>query len=278
MNFYDLKSIRKERPLIAAHRGTMGANVPCNTLESFDIAIRQGADIVELDVTKSLDGELFVFHPYMDFAHLGKLIPMQFKLSKFIKEFRYRNIDFTKTECRVSTLDEVLDYLKGRCIINIDKFWKHPRAIFEKMKSHDMCDQIIVKSYLNEDMINFLSSCDVKLPYMLMVKEQILGIEKEIKSKGINIVAEELVFDNMLSPLVTEENFDRLNKLDIYSWVNTIVYDFKAIIAGGLTDDRAVLGEQDEVWGFLKKVGVDIIQTDWVRELSLFLLRNNQVE
>lgn len=276
MNFYDLKDIRKNRPLIAAHRGTMGVNVPCNSLESFDIAIRQGADIVELDVTKSLDGELFVFHPYMDLAHLGKLIPMQLKLSKFIKQFKYRNIDFTKTQYKVSTLDEVLDSLKGRCIINIDKFWKYPTAIFEKLKSHDMCDQAIVKSYFNKNTIDFLSSCDNKLPYMLMLKKQSIGFENEIKSKGVNLVAEELIFDNVSSPLISKENIDRLNKLDIYSWVNTIVYDYKAIISGGLTDDSAVLGERDSVWGFLRKLGVDIIQTDWVRELSLYLLQSNQ--
>ena len=278
MDFYDLIDIRKDRPLIAAHRGTMGVNIPCNTIESFDIAIRQGADVVELDVTKSLDGELFVFHPYMDFAHLGKLIPMQFKLSKFIKKFKYRNIDFTKTECKVSTLDEVLDFLKGRCVINIDKFWKYPAIIFEKLKSHEMVDQVIVKSYFDEDMINFLSYCDVKLPYMLMVNEQNLSIENEIKSKGINLVAEELIFNDISSPLISEQNLERLKESDIYSWVNTLVYDFKAIISGGLTDDRAILGEHDLVWGYLRKLGVDIIQTDWVRELSLYLHQNNQAE
>ena len=34
-------------PLIAAHRGACGGNIPCNTIASFDAAICQGADIIE---------------------------------------------------------------------------------------------------------------------------------------------------------------------------------------------------------------------------------------
>ena len=90
------------------------------------------------------------------------------------------------------------------------------------------------------------------------------------------MVAEELIFNDISSPLISEQNLERLKELYIYSWVNTIVYDFKAIISGGLTDDRAILGEHDLVWGYLRKLGVDIIQTDWVRELSLYLHQNNQ--
>ena len=57
--------------LAAAHRGVSGANVPCNTKLAFNIAVAQGADIVELDVSKSRDGKLFVFHPGMEKAHLN---------------------------------------------------------------------------------------------------------------------------------------------------------------------------------------------------------------
>ena len=49
------------RPFLAAHRGVSGANIPCNTLLSYKIAVMQGADVVELDVSKSKDGKFFVF-------------------------------------------------------------------------------------------------------------------------------------------------------------------------------------------------------------------------
>ncbi len=46
---------------IWAHRGASG-HAPENTLEAFELAVRQGADGVELDVQLTRDGELVVIH------------------------------------------------------------------------------------------------------------------------------------------------------------------------------------------------------------------------
>lgn len=63
---WDIRNKKDGRPLLAAHRGVAGGNIPCNTLVAYEIALRQGADIVELDVARSADGVLFVFHPGME--------------------------------------------------------------------------------------------------------------------------------------------------------------------------------------------------------------------
>ncbi|HJZ45845.1 MAG TPA: glycerophosphodiester phosphodiesterase [Roseiflexaceae bacterium] len=47
--------------LVIAHRGA-SAYAPENTLPAFELAARQGADMIELDVQRSADGELVVFH------------------------------------------------------------------------------------------------------------------------------------------------------------------------------------------------------------------------
>ena len=61
----------KNGPLVCAHRGVSSADIPCNTLSAFRAALEQGADIIELDVSKSRDGKFYVFHPGMERAHLG---------------------------------------------------------------------------------------------------------------------------------------------------------------------------------------------------------------
>ena len=68
------------RILVAAHRGVSGANIPCNSLTAFQIALNQGADIVELDVPASADGELFVFHPCTEKYALARRSPLQWLL------------------------------------------------------------------------------------------------------------------------------------------------------------------------------------------------------
>lgn len=47
--------------LVIAHRGA-SAYAPENTLLAFELALRQGADMLELDVQRSADGVLVVFH------------------------------------------------------------------------------------------------------------------------------------------------------------------------------------------------------------------------
>lgn len=47
--------------LVIAHRGA-SAYAPENTMPAFELAIRQGADMLELDVQRSADGVLVVFH------------------------------------------------------------------------------------------------------------------------------------------------------------------------------------------------------------------------
>ena len=275
MNFNDLLDVRKERVLVASHRGVSGANIPCNTLESYSIAISHGADIIELDVTKSLDGELFAFHPFMDFPHLRKIVPIQFKLSKYIKKIKYVNNDLTKTQYGISTLDEVLDFLKGKCVINIDKFWSNPELIIKKLKYHNMLDEVIVKSYFLSDRVRLLSEIAPNIPYMLMLRNKIDGIENSIKSMGVNLVAEEIIFDSVENDLFKDEHINLLHSNSILAWTNTIVYNYKDIISAHLTDDRAILGEKDIIWGTLLEKGFDIIQTDWVKDLREYLSKPN---
>jgi len=47
--------------LVIAHRGA-SAYAPENTIAAFELAARQGADMIELDVQRSADGVLVIFH------------------------------------------------------------------------------------------------------------------------------------------------------------------------------------------------------------------------
>jgi len=49
------------RPWIVAHRG-VSMRAPENTFAAFDLALREGADFIELDVRRSRDGRLVVMH------------------------------------------------------------------------------------------------------------------------------------------------------------------------------------------------------------------------
>ena len=40
----------KDHLVVVAHSGVMGIDIPCNTMISFEIALTQGADMLEMDL------------------------------------------------------------------------------------------------------------------------------------------------------------------------------------------------------------------------------------
>ncbi len=55
---FDLMKDASKRIIVAAHRGESGDNIPCNTIPAYEIAVRHGADMIEVDVSQSADGML----------------------------------------------------------------------------------------------------------------------------------------------------------------------------------------------------------------------------
>ena len=82
---FDLHEMAKGKILVSAHRGSWMGNVPCNTLMSFNAALMEGADIIELDITSSIDGKLYVFHPGTE--------PMFLKSEKRITQMTSDEVD-----------------------------------------------------------------------------------------------------------------------------------------------------------------------------------------
>ena len=119
---FDLKKLAAKKLILVAHRGVWGGNIPCNTVAAYETALRQGADMIEIDVDRSLDGRLFVFHPAMEPAHLNQNLSIRDMTAAEIKKLRYVNIDNVDTQFGIEELDTVLDRFKDRCYINIDKF------------------------------------------------------------------------------------------------------------------------------------------------------------
>jgi len=140
-----LKMAKEKNVLLVAHRGSFGGNIPPNSLQAFQLALNYGADIIELDVDASADGELFIQHPRMEKVHLRMSDRIKAFPASMVEQFRLSNCDLTRTEWCIPRLEEALRMLKGKCIINIDKFWDHPKEISEMIRKLGMEDQILIK-------------------------------------------------------------------------------------------------------------------------------------
>ena len=255
--------------LICAHRGVSGANIPCNTLSAFKAALLQGADIIELDVSKSKDGKFYVFHPGMEKAHLGRSILLSRISSLSIKRLRFLNQDNTKTVCPVNTLEEILTFLKGKCYINIDKFWTDIEGISEIIRKCGVENQVIVKTDTSEKYLSQVEKYAPDFMFMPIVKKED-NITDELTRRGINCIGAEVLFTDENDPVASEEYIKAMHGKKKIVWVNSIVYDYKAVLSAGHTDDEAVTGNEEKAWGWLIDRGFDIIQTDWCLALKKF--------
>lgn len=272
---FDLRETAKEHIIVTAHRGKAGGNIPCNTMASYQIALKEGADIIEIDVAKSLDGELFLFHPGMELAHLGLPFSLNLLPSSIIKKIPYRNSDGVKTQFNITTFDDFLEEFKDKCFINVDKFWSAPKKIYEKVKAHNMIDQVLVKSRPSKKVFDILENIAPELPYMPIVRNSHEYHDTLIKA-NLNYVGVEVLFNSEDSPLLQPEFIERMKKDNILLWSNTIVFNKIVQLSAGHSDDTALTASEDNGWGWHVDHGFDIIQTDWPMLLIDYLKRTNK--
>ena len=123
---FDIKATAKEHIVVVAHRGVAGGNIPCNTLVSYETALKQGADMIETDLDFTADGKLVIFHPGMERNHLYTDKSIEQMPWEEVKQLRYVNGDNAYTQFGIVTFDDLLETFKDRCYINIDKFWGNP--------------------------------------------------------------------------------------------------------------------------------------------------------
>ena len=95
----------KNAVLSIAHRGASGTK-PGNTLEAFEEAILQGADMIELDIQVCASGEVIVFHD----VHLEN--------GQYVNELSFEEI--LATVPTIPTIESVLDLVNARADIYFD--------------------------------------------------------------------------------------------------------------------------------------------------------------
>ena len=100
--------------LIVAHRGA-SAHAPENTIPSFELAVRQGADAIELDVHLSADGQVAVIHDETlerTTTGSGSVASLTMdQIRSLDAGARFGDGSFAGQGLRVPTLPEVLDWL-----------------------------------------------------------------------------------------------------------------------------------------------------------------------
>lgn len=129
---------------VVAHRADW-RTAPENSLAAIESSIRQGADVVELDVQKTKDGKLILMHDKtLDRTTTGKGKISEWPLDS-IRTLYLKNGAALKTKHRVPTLEEALLTAKGKVMVNLDKAYPIFDEIYPVLEKTGTVNQIIMK-------------------------------------------------------------------------------------------------------------------------------------
>lgn len=265
-----LKLYNNDKIQIAAHRGMAGANIPCNTIPAFEMALKYGAAILELDLFKSTDGEIFVFHTGKEPQQLAQNIKVNNLKAEEIRKLRLVNVDFAPTQWGLNSFDEILEHFKGKCILNLDRCGAFMPDVIKQIRRHNLAEQILLK---NSPKVEVLTAISELAPDMMFMP---IYFDKDTTSEmlfnmDINFMGAELVFSTEQVEIIQPEYIEKMKKKGITLWGNAIIFDDECPLSAGHSDDVSLLENPDNGWGWLAERGFDIIQTDWTYQCGMYL-------
>lgn len=170
----------------------------------------------------------------------------------------------------LNTFEEVLEHLKNKCILNLDRSIKILDDVMKIVNKHNMADQVLLKSDPSDASLKMVETFAPKVDYMPIFMEEDVASEK-IENMNINYIGAELVFKSESSSIAQDSYIDMMHKKGRILWGNSIVYSSRVPLAAGHNDDISLTGDPEDGWGWLAKKGFDIIQTDWTHHCVNYL-------
>jgi glycerophosphoryl diester phosphodiesterase len=154
LNWSQFRATRHQRtrPLIVAHRGTPGLQ-PENTLPSFQLALTQGADVLETDLHFTRDDEIVLFHDHtVDRMTEGQGDIQNYTLAE-LKRLRLRTPGGQMTEVRILSLVELMEATNAQTPLLLEL--KDPRfaqpsdaaRLIDLLERYDMVQRCAIISF-----------------------------------------------------------------------------------------------------------------------------------
>lgn len=122
--------------LVSAHRGGAGKGFPENCIATFEHTLKQTSSMMEIDPRYTKDGHLVLHHDAtLERTTNGKGAVADFTLQE-LKQLRLKDPEGNLTEYPIPTLDEALDWARGKTILVMDQKKVPLRVRIGKIEEH----------------------------------------------------------------------------------------------------------------------------------------------
>ena len=258
--------------LIAQHRGARGGNIVGNTLPAFETSLLLGADMFELDVSRSTDGTLYCFHDTTEDMNLRVHVNIEQLSDHVIDELQQYNSIWEPSGFGVQRLEDVLTRFSNGELFNVDRSWGKLQETFALLKKYPhTIQQALMKAPAKAELLDQYESEPTKFMFMPIINK-LADIDLVLSYENINLVGFELIAKSEHDSLWQDALIKELHKKGYFVWYNAITLSGleKHIMTAGYGDDRSIKQGFDKGWGVLLDKDVDIIQTDWPELLSRY--------
>jgi len=251
MNFFRYSN--EILPVVSAHRGGAQKNFPENCLSTFENTLMHTYAIMECDPRYTKDSLIVIHHdPTLERTTTGKGKLNDYTLQE-LKELKLKDLNGNITEYRIPTLDESLEWAKGKTILVLDQKDVSVAQRVKKVEEHKAVANVILIVYSFDD----AALCH-KLNKNIMMEVMIPDMEKavEFEKTGIpwrNVVA--FVGHNLP---VDPKLYEFLHQKGVLCMAGSSRTIDRKFLSGEVKDYGLL---KNDYTGFLEK-GIDLIETD----------------
>ena len=264
--------LKEKKCLIAQHRGAHEGNIPQNTILAYKASMMLGADMFELDVSKSTDGTLYCFHDTTEDINLRMQTNIEKFSTKAIEEFKLYNSIWEPSGYSVQKMEDVLQEFCHGELFNVDRSWNKLEETFALLNKYPhTVNQALLKAPAKAEILDKYEKESTKFMFMAIVRT-LEDIELVLSYENINVVGFELIANGEDHPMWQDELIERLHSEGYFVWYNAITLSCldKHILCAGHDDDCSIKNGFDQGWGVLINKKADIIQTDWPALLARY--------
>jgi glycerophosphoryl diester phosphodiesterase len=163
------------------HRGAKGY-APENTLAGFKKAISLGVDAIELDLRRTKDGKIVVFHD----KGLKRLCKVKGKVAdKTLEELKKLRV---KGE-QIPTFEEVLKFAKGKVKLDVEiKIKDIEEDVVKLLRKHGMVSSVVFVCSFYPGVLGKVKELCPKIETCFLFSKKPLGLEKIVDFYRIDAI------------------------------------------------------------------------------------------
>lgn len=169
----------KKAPIISGHRGGMVTGFPENSIATFENTLKHTPAFFEIDPRLTKDSVIVLMHD----ATLDRTTTGTGKLGDYtweeLKKLRLKDSEGNVTEHRIPTLDEAIEWARGKTVLNLDRK-DVPFSMIKRMIRNHKADAFIMLTVHSPEQARdyYDDNKDRMFSTFIKTKQELEGYEK----------------------------------------------------------------------------------------------------